>query len=277
MIASCLIVWDPKLQERSIFVKDCQEGLTALGPRVKVSFESMTDRAEILVIDDDAELCELLAELLGQEGYAVHSEGDGRAGLQRAQAKAFAVVVLDIMLPSLNGFEVLTRLRQGSSEQNAGVPVIMLTAKGEDVDRIVGLDMGADDYLPKPFNPRELVARVRAIHRRAAGKRSTEGSVARVVDDLELLPSLRVARVGGKELDLTTAEYDLLDVLVQRAGTVVARDDLARLVLGRRLSAYDRAVDMHVSNLRKKLGDGPNGERIKTVRNAGYILVKAAG
>jgi two-component system response regulator CpxR len=237
----------------------------------------MTERAEILVIDDDTELCELLAELLGQEGYAVESVGDGRAGLTRAQSKTFAVVVLDIMLPSLSGFEVLTRLRQGSTEQNAEVPVIMLTAKGEDVDRIVGLEMGADDYLPKPFNPRELVARVRAIHRRASGRRKPELTAASLaVDDIELVPSARVVRVQGKELDLTTAEYDLLDVLVQRAGTVVPRDELARLVLGRRLSAYDRAIDMHISNLRKKLGEGPHGERIKTVRNAGYILVKGA-
>lgn len=235
----------------------------------------MADRPEILIIDDDAELCELLTELFAEEGYAVESVGDGRAGLARAQSKTFAVLVLDIMLPSLSGFEVLTRLRKGDPRQNADVPVIMLTAKGEDVDRIVGLEMGADDYLPKPFNARELVARVRAIYRRASGKRR-EDSGALVVDDLELLPSARVARVAGAPVELTTAEYDLLLVLVQRAGTVVARDELARLVLGRRLSAYDRAVDMHVSNLRKKLGDGPRGERIKTVRNAGYILTKGA-
>ena len=239
----------------------------------------MAERPEILVIDDDSELCELLAELLGQEGYVVESNGDGKAGLARAQTKAFAVVVLDIMLPSLNGFEVLARLRQGSPEQNADVPVIMLTAKGEDVDRIVGLEMGADDYLPKPFNPRELVARVRALYRRSVHKREPSSGSAPgtlVVDDLELVPSARVVRVQRRELDLTTAEYDLLEVLVQRAGTVVGRDELARLVLGRRLSAPDRAIDMHISNLRKKLGDGPRGERIKTVRNAGYILVTGA-
>lgn len=235
----------------------------------------MADRPEILIIDDDAELCELLTELFAEEGYAVESVGDGRAGLARAQSKTFAVVVLDIMLPSLSGFEVLTRLRKGDPRQNADVPVIMLTAKGEDVDRIVGLEMGADDYLPKPFNARELVARVRAIYRRASGKRR-EDPGALVVEDLELLPSARVAQVAGAPVELTTAEYDLLLVLVQRAGTVVARDELARLVLGRRLSAYDRAIDMHVSNLRKKLGDGPRGERIKTVRNAGYILTKGA-
>src|SRR5690349_8104750 len=229
------------------------------------------DQPEILVIDDDAELCELLAELFGQEGYRVASAGDGRTGLERARAQRFDVVVLDIMLPNLNGFDVLKRLRQGGAAEHADVPVIMLTAKGEDVDRIVGLELGADDYLPKPFNPRELVARVRAIHRRAS-KGSASSASTRVVDDLELVPSARSARVGGIEIDLTTAEYDLLDVLVQRAGSVVPRDELARLVLGRRLSAQDRAIDMHVSNLRKKLGDGPHGERIKTVRNTGYIL-----
>jgi DNA-binding response OmpR family regulator len=233
----------------------------------------MADRPVILVIDDDAELCELLAELLAQEGYAVESASDGRDGLTRAQSQSFALVVLDIMLPSMNGFEVLTRLRQG--ERNAEVPVIMLTAKGEDVDRIVGLEMGADDYLPKPFNPRELVARVRAIQRRAAGQRKPASAVL-AVEDLELLPSARVVRVRGAEVDLTTAEFDLLEVLVKRAGTVVSREDLAQLVLGRRLVAYDRAIDMHVSNLRKKLGDGPQGERIKTVRNAGYILAKGS-
>jgi two-component system response regulator CpxR len=234
----------------------------------------MSDRPEILVIDDDAELCELLSELLGQEGYAVESAGDGKSGLTRAESKPFALIVLDVMLPGLNGFEVLTRLRQTSR-----TPVIMLTARGEDVDRIVGLEMGADDYLPKPFNPRELVARVRAIHRRAsaqANPSAAESSSIRV-DDLELFPSARSARIGGKNLDLTTAEYDLLDALVQKAGAVVPREELARVVLGRRLSAYDRAIDMHVSNLRRKLGEHSSEERIKTVRNSGYILIKHAG
>jgi two-component system response regulator CpxR len=234
----------------------------------------MSDRPEILVIDDDAELCELLSELLGQEGYAVESAGDGKTGLSRAESKPFGLIVLDVMLPGLNGFEVLTRLRQTSR-----TPVIMLTARGEDVDRIVGLEMGADDYLPKPFNPRELVARVRAIHRRATAPTNpsaAESSSIRV-DDLELFPSARSARIGGKNLDLTTAEYDLLDALVQKAGVVVPREELARVVLGRRLSAYDRAIDMHVSNLRRKLHEHSHEERIKTVRNSGYILIKHAG
>ncbi|XXX72285.1 response regulator transcription factor [Sorangium sp. So ce134] len=237
----------------------------------------MADPPQILVIDDDAELCELLAELLGQEGYAVESARDAISGLARAQEKPFTLVVLDVMLPGLNGFEVLTRLRQSSR-----VPVLMLTARGEDVDRIVGLEMGADDYLPKPFNPRELVARVRALHRRAAhagaaapGPGGAEAPSVLAVDDLEVHPAARRVRVRGEEVRLTTAEYDLLEVLVRQAGTVVSREDLARRVLGRRLAAYDRGIDMHVSNLRRKLGPGPSGgERIKTVRNAGYILAR---
>jgi two-component system response regulator CpxR len=234
----------------------------------------VSDSPLILVIDDDAELAELLAELLGQEGFAVESAADGAQGLARALAKPYALIVLDVMLPGLTGFEVLGRLRKVSS-----VPVLMLTARGEDVDRIVGLEMGADDYLPKPFNPRELVARVRAIHRRATTAAITEpaGEPAPhlAVDDIELAPSSRTAKVGGHELKLTTAEYDLLEVLVKSAGVVVSREDLTRLVLGRRLSAFDRAIDMHVSNLRKKLGPSrAGGERIKTVRSAGYILAK---
>ncbi|MGK4003810.1 response regulator transcription factor [Sorangium sp. So ce1036] len=233
----------------------------------------MADPPQILVIDDDAELCELLAELLGQEGYAVESARDAATGLARAQERSFTLVVLDVMLPGMNGFEVLTRLRQSSR-----VPVLMLTARGEDVDRIVGLEMGADDYLPKPFNPRELVARVRALHRRAmatAAPGPADAQSVLTVDDLELLPSARRVRVRGEDVRLTTAEYDLLEVLVRQAGAVVSREELARRVLGRRLAAYDRGIDMHVSNLRKKLGPGPSGgERIKTVRSAGYILAR---
>ncbi len=241
----------------------------------------MADPPLILVIDDDAELCELLAELLGQEGYAVESARDAISGLARAQEGPFTLVVLDVMLPGLNGFEVLTRLRRSSR-----VPVLMLTARGEDVDRIVGLEMGADDYLPKPFNPRELVARVRALHRRAShaghavaapapGAGAAEAQSVLTVDDLEVFPAARRVRVRGEEVRLTTAEYDLIEVLVRQAGAVVSREDLARRVLGRRLAAYDRGIDMHVSNLRRKLGPGPSGgERIKTVRNAGYILAR---
>ncbi|NUO51098.1 MAG: response regulator transcription factor [Polyangiaceae bacterium] len=227
---------------------------------------------EVLVIDDDVELAELLADLLGQEGFSVEAVHDGQTGLARATSKPYALIVLDVMLPKLTGFEVLTRLRQSSK-----VPVLMLTARGEDVDRIVGLEMGADDYLPKPFNPRELVARVRAIHRRAANAMpsAADTSSTLVVDDLALAPAARRVMIRGEEVKLTTAEYDLLEVLVKAAGTVVSREELARIVLGRKVGAFDRAIDMHVSNLRRKLGPSRSGsDRIKTVRNAGYILAR---
>ncbi len=227
----------------------------------------------ILVIDDDTELCELLAELLGQEGFTVDAVHDGVRGLERALAGGYALVVLDVMLPGLTGFDVLSRLRRTSS-----LPVIMLTARGEDIDRIVGLEMGADDYLPKPFNPRELVARVRAIHRRttaAAAAAPEGGDPPLVLDDIELHPSSRRVLVGGAEVHLTTAEHDLLAVLIKKAGVVTSREDLTQEVLGRKLTAFDRAIDMHVSNLRKKLGPAPSGgDRIKTVRSAGYLMVK---
>ncbi|MFO0555747.1 MAG: response regulator transcription factor [Polyangiaceae bacterium] len=226
----------------------------------------------ILVIDDDTELCDLLAELLGQEGFVVEAAFDGNSGLGRATSTEFAMVVLDVMLPGLGGFEVLRRIRQRSD-----VPVLMLTARGEDVDRIVGLEIGADDYLPKPFNPRELVARVRAIHRRTSthAQRTAETDEAHAIGDLEISRGARLVRVRGVEVKLTTAEFDLLDTLARSAGNPVSRDELCRVVLGRQSSALDRSIDMHVSNLRRKLGPLPDGgDRIKTVRSTGYILVK---
>ena len=233
----------------------------------------MSDLPTVLVVDDDTELCELLAELLGQEGFALEAVHDGLSGLAKAQSGGYALVVLDVMLPGLSGFEVLTRLRKVSQ-----LPVLMLTARGEDLDRIVGLEMGADDYLPKPFNPRELCARVRALYRRSIATSQLEAkgeTAALLVDDLELSSSSRTVRVAGRELKLTTAEYDLLELFASRAGEVISREELTKQVLGRRLAAFDRAIDMHVSNLRKKLGPSPAGnDRIKTVRNQGYILAR---
>lgn len=226
--------------------------------------------ADILVIDDDVELCDLLIEYLGAEGFTVHAVHDGREGLARATSGEHALVVLDVMLPGHNGFEVLRRLREVSQ-----VPVVMLTARGQDVDRIVGLEMGADDYLAKPFNPRELVARIRAIQRRL--ERSEEeghasaGEVLKV-GDVELHVAARTVLRQGEEVALTSAEMTLLEVLMRAAGTVVSREDLSTSVLGRRFSPYDRSIDVHVSNLRKKLGPSPSGrERIKTVRGHGYL------
>ena len=228
----------------------------------------MADLPHILVIDDDAELCELLGELLAQEGYVVESARDAATGLALVGARAFALVVLDVMLPGMNGFEVLTRIRQSSR-----VPVLMLTARGEDVDRIVGLEMGADDYLPKPFNPRELIARLRAILRRTAQTAAGESHIS--IGDITLDPAAREAWVDKRRIDLTSVQYALLEVLARDAGHVVTRQRLNELVLGRELSAFDRSIDVHVSNLRKKLGDLPEGERIKAVRGAGYLLVRS--
>jgi len=228
----------------------------------------------ILIIDDDTELCELVTEYLEDEGLDVHSVHDGAAGVERCLSNEPDLVILDVMLPGLGGFAVLSKIRETSK-----VPVIMLTARGEEVDRIVGLEMGADDYLPKPFNPRELVARIRAILRRTVGTAGAgEESAMIIVDDLEMdIGSRRVSCSLG-DVDLTGAEFAVLETLVRSAGTVVSRDELSRRALGRRASAFDRSLDVHLSNLRKKLGQLPGGgERIKTVRGVGYLYVKPGG
>jgi two-component system response regulator CpxR len=225
----------------------------------------------ILIIDDDDELCELVSEYLEDEGIEVDSVHDGVTGVERCLADEPDLVILDVMLPGLSGFGVLTKIRE-----NSKVPVIMLTARGEEVDRIVGLEMGADDYLPKPFNPRELVARIRAILRRASGsgEPGVEAAVL-TVGDLEMDMGSRRVRCSSGEIDLTGAEFGVLETLVRSAGTVVTRDELSRNALGRRASAFDRSLDVHLSNLRRKLGPLPDGgERIKTVRGVGYLYVK---
>jgi len=225
----------------------------------------------ILVIDDDIELCELLNDYLNGEGFSVETVNNGKQGAEQALAGEYMLVVLDVMLPELNGFDVLRKIRESSK-----VPVIMLTARGDDIDRIVGLELGADDYLPKPFNPRELVARIRAIQRRVETTElslsSNHKAAELIVGDLVLCTSNRTVKQGGENIDLTSVEFNLLEVLLSRAGEVISRDDLVEKVLGRRLSAYDRSIDVHVSALRKKLGhfDG-NMERIRTIRGIGYL------
>jgi two-component system response regulator CpxR len=217
----------------------------------------------------------LVKEFLQPEGLQVEAVHNGNRGLERALSGEHALVVLDVMLPGMNGLDVLRKLRASST-----VPVLLLTARGQDVDRIVGLELGADDYLPKPFNPRELVARIRAILRRARGE-AAEKQVPQTsvrVGDVELSPATRTVLRGGEAVDLTAVEFNLLDVLLREAGRVVTRDELAKIALGRLFSPYDRSIDMHISKLRKKLGeDGKGGERIKTVRGVGYIYAAPGG
>lgn len=224
---------------------------------------------KILIIDDDEELCELVSEYLAVEGFETETVHDGEAGLQKALAGEHDLVTLDVMLPKKNGFDVLRELRKESQ-----IPVLMLTARGEDMERIVGLEIGADDYLPKPFNPRELVARLRAILRRIEAVKNAKNlsNEKLEVEDLVVSLSGRTAKVDGEKLGLTAVEFDLLVALVKQAGKVVEKEDLSREVLERELSPYDRSLDMHISNLRKKLGKHESGEdRIKTIRSVGYI------
>ena len=223
----------------------------------------------LLVVDDDAELCQLLSEYLLPEGYDVEAVHSGGEGIERALSGDHALVVLDVMLPDVRGFEVLRQLRARSR-----MPVLMLTARGNEQDRILGLEMGADDYLPKPFNPRELCARIEAILRRsgADGAAMDARAAAQLtVDDVTMNKASRVVRRGGDTIDLTTVEFDLLETLLRGAGRVIPRDELVRSVLNRPFSPFDRSIDTHVSNLRRKLGPGPGGaERIKSVRGIGY-------
>jgi two-component system response regulator CpxR len=223
----------------------------------------------ILVIDDDVELCSLVSEYLQSEGFQVDCVHNGETGLERAVAGDQVLVVLDVMLPGLNGFEVLRRIRDTSN-----IPVLLLTARGEDVDRIVGLEIGADDYLPKPFNPRELVARIRAVLRRTQTSDDVTGAVVRV-GDVELDPATRTVNRAGKSVELTSVEFNLLEVLLREAGRVVSREHLVNAVLGRKFSPFDRSIDMHVSKVRKKLGDTEDGNgHIKTIRSVGYLFAR---
>lgn len=224
----------------------------------------------ILVIDDDVELCSLVSEYLRPEGFQVEAVHEGKAGLNRALSGEHLLVVLDVMLPGMNGFDVLRRLRDGSR-----IPVLLLTARGEDVDRIVGLEIGADDYLPKPFNPRELVARIRAVLRRSRKGADFEIPELIKVGDVELDPATRTVTHRGNPVDLTSVEFALLQVLLREAGRVVTREALVDEVLGRKFSPFDRSIDMHVSKVRKKLGDSDVEDHIKTVRGAGYIFALA--
>ncbi len=223
----------------------------------------------LLIIDDDSELSEMLAEYLQAEGFDIERVFDGDTGARTALDDNFDAIILDVMMPGLDGFEVLRRVRSHSS-----VPVIMLTAKGDDVDRIVGLEIGADDYLPKPFNPRELLARLRAILRRSQSINSkpVTDNAELILGKLEIHPASRTAIANGKALDLTSTEFNLLHTLMLQVGTIVSKEMLSTNALGRSLERYDRSIDMHMSNLRKKLSAQGLGSMILTVRGQGYQL-----
>ncbi|GGG81988.1 response regulator transcription factor [Edaphobacter dinghuensis] len=221
--------------------------------------------SSLLIIDDDVELCTLLTERLAEEGFLLHAVHNGREGLERALTGAYSLVILDVMLPRMGGMEVLSELRMRSS-----IPVLMLTARGDDIDRIIGLEVGADDYLPKPFNPRELVARIKAILRRLDERRA--GSNSFTAGDITIDTAQREAWVAGKPVSLTTVEFALLEALVRNPGRALTRDYLTDTALGRKQGAFDRSIDVHISNLRKKLDSHGDTERIKTIRGSGYLL-----
>lgn len=222
---------------------------------------------QILLVDDDAELCSLLTEFLQREGFSVECEHEGNRGLDRALQPAVDLVLLDVMLPGIDGFEILRRLRPQSK-----VPVLMLTARGEDVDRIVGLELGADDYLPKPFNPRELAARIRAILRRYEPRPPAPSSRLEV-NGVVLDTGTRQVLAGGKPVELTTFEFDILELLLRSAGHVLSRDALMENFYNRKATPFDRSIDMHVSHLRKKLERGEM--LIKTIRGVGYQFCRS--
>jgi|SRR5579871_3312048 len=226
----------------------------------------------LLVIDDDMELCALVSSFLADESFKVEWESDPARGVERALVGGHSLIVLDVMLPGRNGvemdgFEVLRRIRAQSR-----IPVLMLTAKGDTLDRVLGLDLGADDYLAKPFEPTELAARIRAILRRSMHSLVAGRSGRLSISDVEVDFGGRAVTRNGVALDLTSVEFDLLVALMSVAGGIVTREDLTRKVLGRDLSPFDRSIDTHIYNLRKKIGNLPNGtERIKAVRGAGYV------
>ncbi|MGA2047565.1 MAG: response regulator transcription factor [Terracidiphilus sp.] len=222
---------------------------------------------DILLIDDDVELCAMLTEYMGRFGFRITAVHRGDTGLTAALEKPFALVLLDVMLPGMDGFEVLRRIRTSSS-----ISVLLLTARGDDVDRIVGLEIGADDYLSKPFNPRELLARMRAILRRTASPAKQDPGLLRT-EGLELNTAARSVILNGTNIELTDVEFALLEALMRAPGTVVTREEISESVLGRKFHPFDRSLDMHVSRLRRKLAEnGAPEAQVKTIRGVGYQL-----
>jgi len=225
---------------------------------------------KILIADDDIELCHLLKEYLEQEAMQVQLVHDGAMAIETVQRLTFDLLILDVMMPQMNGFEVLKQLRKSDE-----IAIIMLTAKGEKVDQIVGLEMGADDYIAKPCDPRELVARIRAVTRRSVNKEPSNGELDKIcLDDLILLKKSREVFIADNRIELTSTEFDFLVLLTEKAGALVSRESLSQNVLGKRLQSFDRSIDMHISNLRKKLGPSSTGTtRIKTLRGNGYQYI----
>ena len=230
----------------------------------------------ILIVEDDQDIAELVARYLNKAGYTTEIVAAGRDALRTIATNAPDLLVLDLMLPQVDGLEICRAVR--ANTKTAAIPIIMLTARGEESDRIVGLEIGADDYLSKPFNPRELVARIRAVLRRtqlearSPGDRSSERLT---VDDVAVDVGRRLVRRGGAPVELTAVEFALLELLMRAAGSVVRREDLARGALGRTLLPFDRSIDVHVSHVRKKLGPRPDGgERITTLRAVGYLYTR---
>ena len=225
--------------------------------------------ARVLLVDDDRELCQMLTEYLNAEHFEVKSVHDGSVALEELRANEFEILILDVMLPSVSGFDVLREL--GATRTT---PILMLTARGDDIDRIVGLELGADDYLSKPFNPRELVARIRAILRRASN-RNARGAAPDIfeIGPIVLNTGMHQVRVAGEPVPLTGAEIRVLELLMRSAGSVISRDQLTEQALGRKLVPYDRSIDTHISNLRRKLGlEAGTHPEIKNVRGSGYTL-----
>jgi two-component system, OmpR family, response regulator len=231
----------------------------------------------VLLIDDDVELVELLKEYLEMESFSVKLAYDGLAGAELALQQPVDIIVLDVMMPRLNGIETLKMIRQHSN-----VPIIMLTAKGDNTDRIIGLELGADDYVPKPSSPREIVARIRAILRRVkpfqveSQENGEEPTLPIIVGALTMEPAQRQASWDGQPINLTSTEFNLLEQLAKNAGQVVSKQDLSQLALGRPLARFDRSIDVHLSSIRHKLGLLPDGRHcIQTVFRSGYQLLKS--
>ena len=229
----------------------------------------------LLMIEDDARLAGMVGEYLTQSGFAVEHAGDGVSGLNLLQDKPFDLVVLDLMLPDIDGLEVCRRLRALPGEV-ARTPVLMLTAKGDPMDRIIGLELGADDYLPKPFEPRELLARIRAIlRRRTDGGGAAAATQVLRFGTLEIDRDARTVTVAGQAADLTSYQFDLLVALAERAGRVLTRDQIMEAVRGRELEAFDRSIDVHMGRIRAAIEqDAKNPRRILTVRGVGYVFAK---